>query len=347
MKFKRIILMCLLLVLAGAGIWYVQSEKRNTAFKPLEKEEIPTETGASVQSGSGLNEIGKSEFLKVPENAFGEAGAAVSLLPVDLVLESSLEKSGEPNLGTAQFIGGKTVLISIFVNNTEYNWDFEDSDDVDAYSRLYYRLQSAAEWIEELADNRDVSCDIVWDWYNNDDLFYVTEEDCDMAGPIDSLYPSVSSWIQAHVDAEQIVSEYEADNVIFMCYNNSDPDNDQPSCAYAYDFYNLTDQQIGYEAVWFNIGYKGFTNGAPALAHEILHCFGAVDLYYSNDQITDEYVDYLASIDSEDIMYMLYDEPDEINEQFSELDAYYVGLTPYSSDAEQFGLGQSSHFADQ
>ena len=78
MKFKRIILICLLLVLAGAGIWYVQSEKRNTAFKPLEKEEIPTETGASVKSGSGLNEIGKSEFLKVPENAFGEAGAAVS-----------------------------------------------------------------------------------------------------------------------------------------------------------------------------------------------------------------------------------------------------------------------------
>ena len=47
-----------------------------------------------------------------------------------------------------------------------------------------------------------------------------------MAGPINSLYPSVSSWIQAHVDVEQIVSEYEADNVIFMFYNNSDPDND-------------------------------------------------------------------------------------------------------------------------
>ena len=42
-------------------------------------------------------------------------------------------------------------------------------------------------------------------------------------------------------------------------------------------------------------------------------------------------------------MYMVYDEPDVIYEQFSELDAYYVGLTASSSDVVQFGLGQSPH----
>ena len=142
---------------------------------------------------------------------------------------------------------------------------------------------------------------------------------------------------------EKLISEYDADNVIFMYYVNSDPDEEQRSFAFQSDFYSYSGREVIYEGVWFNIGHCGYIFGAPSLAHEILHCFGAVDLYYSNDQITDEYVNYLSDIGSEDIMYMVYDEPDEVNEQFTELDAYYVGLTSYSSDAERFGLGKSAH----
>lgn len=343
MKRRVFVPICLLLVFLGVGIWYLGSGRKDEALKPLNKEGLTIEADASSISGPGTGRIEELESVIVPEHLVGEAGANESLQAVNSDLGASLIKTGEPNLGTARFIGGKTILISVFVNNARHKWDFEDASDMEAYSRLYYRLQTASEWIEAQAASYNVSSDIVWDWYNNEGLLYVTDTDSDLDGAMDSLYPKVASWISTHVDLEKLISKYGADNAIFMYYIKTDPNEEQPSFAFQFDFDFLTDQQVGYEGVWFNIGYNGNTLGASCLAHEILHCFGAVDLYFSNKQITDEYVNFLRSNGSEDIMYMIYDMPDTVSEQFSELDAYYVGLTSYSADAERFGLGQSAH----
>ena len=342
MKYRNIVYVFLLLVLVGAGIWYARPDK-NEALRPLEKEELNTESSSALPSRSGQSAMAKSEGMKVPEKFLGDVETTVSPKAVDLEFGSSLIKKGKPNLGTAQFIGGKTILISIFVNNTHYKWNFKDSEDADVYSKLYYRLCTASQWIEEQAADWNVRSDIIWDWYNNDGLFYITEANSNLDGSPDSLYTKIYSWIQTHIDLEKLAARYSADNAIFLFYVNSDPDNEERSFAYQFDYESLADQQIGYEAVWFYTGYADSTLGSSALAHEMLHCFGARDLYYSDDWITDAYVDHLKSIGSQDIMYMVYDEPDVIYEQFSELDAYYVGLTASSSDAVQFGLGQSPH----
>jgi Fe-S cluster assembly protein SufB len=57
----------------------------------------------------------------------------------------------------------------------------------------------------------------------------------------------------------------------------------------------------------------------------------------------DSYVSYLDSIGSSDIMHTIYDQPDVISESFTELDAYYIGLTSYSYDVQSYGLGMSPH----
>ena len=342
MKRRNIVYVFLFLILLGSGIWYSQPYK-NEALRPLETEELNTESTSALPSRSRKGAMEKSALLSVPEESVGEVETPASTIAVDLESESSLIKKGKPNLGTAQFIGGKTILISIFVNNRHYKWDFKNSEDADVYSKLYYRLCTASEWIEEQAANWNVNSDIIWDWYNNDGLFYITEADSALDGSTDSLYTKIYTWIQTHIDLENLVARYNADNAIFMFYVNSDSNNEDRSFAYQFDYESLTDRQIGYEAVWFYTGYAGSTLGSSALAHEMLHCFGARDLYYSDDFITDAYVGYLKSMNSEDIMYTIYDEPDVIYEQFSELDAYYVGLTDSSSDAVQFGLGQSAH----
>ena len=81
------------------------------------------------------------------------------------------------------------------------------------------------------------------------------------------------------------------------------------------------------------------------IAHEMLHCFGAPDLYYANELIPQEFVDYCASSGTRDIMYTVA-LGDEITDWFTGLDAYYVGLNPYSMQVDEWNLGPSQHFPE-
>lgn len=260
-----------------------------------------------------------------------------------LLAGSGSIKTEAANLGTAHFIGGKTILVSIFTNTSKYSWDFDNPDDFQTYSSLYHQLQTAAEWIEEQTAAWNVWSDIEWDWYNNKDLYYVADLPNVNEEYIDSRYPETLDWFESHIDVDALTARYNADNIIFMWYINTDLYHDEHCHAFQFDYKGLTDNQKGYEGVWFNVHMSGYTKGASAMAHEILHCFGAVDLYRSSDQIPQSYVDHLKSIGSTDIMYMIYDRPDKITETFTELDAYYVGLTPNSHDAQVYGLGKSPH----
>ena len=136
MKYRKFFTVFLLLILVGAGIWYAQPEK-DAALKPLKKEEINTEPASALLSRSGPGEMERSEASMVPKKSLEEVETTVSPQAFDLGFESSLIKKGKPNLGTARLIGGKTILISIFVNNSHYKWDFKNSADADVYSRLY------------------------------------------------------------------------------------------------------------------------------------------------------------------------------------------------------------------
>ncbi|MCR5161813.1 MAG: hypothetical protein K6C06_08580 [Lachnospiraceae bacterium] len=269
--------------------------------------------------------------------------ALICLVMTLLLSGASSADAGAANLGTGQYIGGRTVLVAIFVNTPQYSWDFNDSDDLDAYSKLYYRLQTASEWLERQTSSWNVWSDFVWDWYNNSNLYYVANFDKPLNGPTSTRYSEVLDWFRANIDPDALLSQYDADNILFMWYVNSDLYQDEHCFAFQFDYTYLTDSQKGYEGVWFNVRHSGFTLGAPTLAHEILHCFGAVDLYYSNDQINSSYVSYLDSIGSSDIMHTIYDQPDVIDESFTELDAYYTGLTSYSYDVQSYGLGLSPH----
>ena len=73
-----------------------------------------------------------------------------------------------------------------------------------------------------------------------------------------------------------------------------------------------------------------------------MHTFGAYDLYYVNNGISSEYVNHLESIDSNDIMYTVTSEKTITNE-FSELDAYYVGLIDSSNEQKTWNLPLSEH----
>ena len=91
---------------------------------------------------------------------------------------------------------------------------------------------------------------------------------------------------------------------------------------------------------------------ASGFAHEILHCFGAPDYYYSSTTITQEFVDECSTTTSEyytDIMRTVNTGDSMSGLTFSALDAYYVGLIESSEDERvkdvitEYGLGKSVH----
>ena len=333
------------------------SERINRSRQRTEKSESSENSETSLESDDGSSLESSVESSKPESSESSEAESSKPESSESSEAESSKPESSEsseaessqesqmveekpagPNLGTAGSIGGRTVLVAIFVNEPRWGWDFEDATDLQTYSNVYYQLQTACEWIEDQTASYGVSSEFIWDWYNNDGLYFVANFEDALDDTMGERYSDIYDWMVSHIDADKILSQYEADNIIYMWYVDTDPYQTEHAFTFQFDFNGLTDTQVGYEGVWFNLHHDGFTLGAPTIAHELLH------LYYENVHISQEYIDYLASIGSTDIMYMIYDDPFHINEQFTELDAYYVGLTEYSYDVEYFGLGPSSHF---
>ncbi|MBQ3762368.1 MAG: hypothetical protein II875_10235 [Clostridia bacterium] len=246
--------------------------------------------------------------------------------------------------GSCDYIGGTTVLVAIFVNDPYCSWDFSDQADLSSYANIYWRLKTASEWLTRQANRYRAYPNIIWDWYNQPYLYYVYDSDryiCDQS----YTYGDLRDFITDRINLPYIKSYYGADNVIFMAYYNSTKTmNIRGNYAWSWDFDPNAKGSYAMEICWIVDEEGDLTISAGSLAHEMMHCFGAPDLYQSSDRISQAYVDHLKNVRSKDIMYYIdYYTPADIGEAFSELDAYYLGLTNSSYDQRRYNLGKSSH----
>ncbi len=131
---------------------------------------------------------------------------------------------------------------------------------------------------------------------------------------------------------------------------NSPESNELTSCTTTWS----EDNDYPYEMCFMFMHTDGEEEMPASFAHEILHTFGAPDLYMADEDgnnfgITQEYVDALEVSNSNDIMFTTYDaitqEPhyDKITNEFTEIDAYYVGLCDSSEVVEDWGFDPSQH----
>ena len=152
-------------------------------------------------------------------------------------------------------------------------------------------------------------------------------------------YYDQQDWVIKNVNTEKIRTTYGVDHFVYIFFFNTPTANGINP--------RTTDYKPGYKDVHVELinlytGFASMTAPPSTYAHEILHTFGAEDLYYASPSIPQAYVDHLRQTGSRDIMYTVNSES-EITVELSELDAYYVGLTSRSSDAETWGLGASQH----
>ena len=126
--------------------------------------------------------------------------------------------------------------------------------------------------------------------------------------------------------------------------------NNSTSCTRNY----YEGMEYPYEMCYIYMFCDNEEESPASIAHEILHLFGAPDLYSAdtdgdNYGVPQELVDELERTQSNDIMYTTYDAKkdiayyDKITNDFTEVDAYYVGLTGSCDFVNEWNLQPSQH----
>lgn len=271
----------------------------------------------------------------------------ILILSTSAILAGCSNKKYEPTeLGSAGILSGRTVVVSIFTDDKYTSWDDDNSlmDDSLTY------LGIACEWIEGKASEYEAEAEFVYDWNENKDLKYDAHINVNLTEDSIEDRRKCCNLIDELVDSAKLVKKYDADNIIYIMYVNTPKDNSVTSSTFCY----YDGMNPSYEICNMLMTADGMTECPAAFAHEILHTFGAPDLYAvdtanNNYGITEEYVEALESNNSNDIMFTTFDADsgktyyDRIVNDFTELDAYYVGLTDHSSEAEMWELLPSQH----
>ena len=248
----------------------------------------------------------------------------------DDIEQSTLSYSGRN--GTADKIEGKTVIISIYVSDMDYKWNFNNDKDNDRVIETFNNLRIATDYLTKQVEKYDKKAEFIYDWYKDINLRYIANIDDSIVNNYNDKYIIQKEWIIDNIDIIKIKDKYMADNIIFMCFFNTDNSSNAITSTYNFDLdiVNIFPENDKYII-------------PPATyAHELLHTFGAPDLYFENAVINQEYVDYYMENYPSDIMASVY-YGNEITNTFSELDAYYVGLIDSHPDIEKWGLGISDH----
>ncbi len=257
------------------------------------------------------------------------------------------KKTGFTHLGTAGALDGKTAVVSIFADSGDYSWDFSNSKDKKTAKTMCDYLGIATDWLEEQSELWGRNAEFIYDWSKYPQLKYETELDADFYDNDDYANWYYDSWeyVDKHIDSLGIKKDLNADNVIYLMFFNSPIDAQVGNSARGY----YESMPYPYEVAWIHCARKDNVTQPAAIAHEMLHLFGAPDLYIpSNNLTTQEYADHMKDIKSNDIMYTTYEDGwkyryDIIPNDITEITAYYLGWTDTCGDVKKWKLGKSQH----
>ena len=254
-------------------------------------------------------------------------------------------------LGSAKELDGKIVVVSIFLSDKYNNWDFTNETDRFWREHSLTYLGIAADWITESAAHWGKYPEFIYDWMQFDDLYYEMEIDMEVADMEEDPTADMNEMIEEYADPEGLLLEYGADSILFLAYINSSMENGTPSFTIPYDD-GLGENTM--EICYIYIGNDGEEESPAAYAHEILHTFGAPDLYdaynlSANYNIDIDFVLYCKVNHPNEIMLTTCDADteetyyDHISNEITEITAYHIGWTDHCKEAEIFGLQESQH----
>lgn len=252
------------------------------------------------------------------------------------------------SLGSANSPAGTTLIISVFADDINYSWYPNESNTSTKKEEIRSYLKIATDYLSDEAEKYNVNADFIFDFDTHSDLAYYATFPVDTTDS-DSQYAesSMNDFIATQIPVDKLRQKYRADNIVYFMFVNTDEYSDSYSCTRNY----YEGMEYPYEIVFMYYMDSGLVNCPAVYAHEILHTFGAPDLYCADSEyaITDDFVEYIRTNMPNDIMFYCSDITsgeyvyDRITNELSPLDAYYIGLTQNCSLADEYKLGRSQH----
>ena len=255
--------------------------------------------------------------------------------------------------GTARELEGNIAVVSAFVSTPDCQWDFDELFYTEAFQAYWVGLETAVKFIEEKSNEYGHSPHFIYDWNEHPELIYKGDVDTD---PMDmmSTMSAADQYIDSSIYTADILESTGADQVIYMLVYNTPAYN--RTTSYTKIVLGM-DEEYPYEMCNMLMNVNDRENTLPStIAHEMLHTFGAPDLYTTGGissyfGITQEFIDYLKQNNVNDIMRVDADfDPDKgeadyesVWQEMTEITAYYLGLTDHSEIVEQWGLEPSQH----
>ena len=232
--------------------------------------------------------------------------------------------------GSAAYIHGRTLVVSIFADDAATHWDeTTDADDID---QTQEHLRIATEWLTDAVKPYGVTAEFFYDWKEDPDLRYSAKFTETLVRADGSMYDVQAGYIQENIPTEELKRAYDADNVVYFFFFKP-PYEGTPS---PWSLGRLNSQACDTELVNLFSGRQALWMSRHLPTHmSCSHAFGVPDLYYTGGLIPQAYVDYCKETGSQDIMYTINGDMDRITGQLTELDAYYLGLTARPAEADR------------
>lgn len=244
-----------------------------------------------------------------------------------LLISEQNSKLGAPlssyGLGSAQYLKGDIILYSLFVDTPESKWNEQEKQET------LKRLTIATDYMEERAELYHTRVKFIKDWNEDTRLTGGAMVDFSISDGQDyenDLDKQIQRWMRENIDFPALVEAYKAEGYALVIFVNN------PGTSYAI-VYDGTDNPK--ESLIL------FHKEAPAVyAHEILHLFGAHDLY-AYAEYTKDVSDYVGQAYPTDIMYSVTDEQgntydEEIRNDILPITAYQLGWINYIEEIDIF-----------
>lgn len=238
--------------------------------------------------------------------------------------------------GSAGVLEGKSVVISIFIDDKNSKWTKSEKRNVNK------KVSAASKFIRRQAKRYGKKADLITDIYNNEKICYSFTSKMkvsDSARSQDRLYRKIEKFIDQNIDLGAVRRQYGTDSVGFLLHIN------KSGTSSTLVHIMEEGQENFYECSTLFSKYRGKEEGASTYAHEMLHLFGARDLYRRSltDGITSSFVKYIKKKFPDDIMYSTYTRTGKqlkykIDKEISRVTAYFIGWKRHIPEEKRYPL---------
>lgn len=225
--------------------------------------------------------------------------------------------------GSAKYLDGSTVLVSLFIEDPESSWTLEDKE------LVMSKLNLVNEFLVEEGNSYGKTVNLIYDINEHPDLSYTVSYSEVIDDSDDSsfdLLDYITEYIDDNIPTQELLASYNVESIAYMCFLNKE------GVSYTFPYYEGDGRIYYYETCYMFLKCDGEYEPPSVYAHEILHLFGARDLYASNqtDGITKDFVQYIEESYPNEIMLTTYDADwnnvqDHITNDLTDITAYFIG----------------------